>query len=262
MNCKEWWSLRNKSKCLLNFTYYNNTREIQKSLKYNSDPNAKVIHHLRDTEEQRKYNDEHYELWGHNLDGTFEYGKYVVFLTKEEHLAIHADSEETRNKKSISNMGHYVSDETKKKISIANTGKIWPDDRKKEWSIRLTGEDNPFYGRHHSQETKDNYFIGEKNPMYGKHLSEEAKRIISEANKNKVVSEETRKKLSLATSGEKDGMYGKLQSEESLNKMRNSTCVELQRKASIAYRKYKEDGGDMKWQDFRREFMKEHKDGG
>ena len=86
MNQKEWkTSGRFKGK----FEWYNKTRKIQKSLCYEQDPNANVIHHLRDTEEQRRYNDEHYELWGFevNEDGNehFEYGKYVVFWTKEYH---------------------------------------------------------------------------------------------------------------------------------------------------------------------------------
>ena len=40
------------------------SRAIQRSLKYNSDPNATVRHHLMDTSEQIAYNKEHYEMWG------------------------------------------------------------------------------------------------------------------------------------------------------------------------------------------------------
>ncbi|MGG3986962.1 NUMOD3 domain-containing DNA-binding protein [Bacillus smithii] len=54
----------------------------------------------------------------------------------------------------------------------------------------IKGENNPFYGRHHSEKTKEilrekcpNY--GENNGFYGKHHSEETKRKISEANKGK-----------------------------------------------------------------------------
>lgn len=106
MNIKEWqkacedgWAPRK---------YDNLCRSEQRSLKHNPDPNAPVRHHLRDTEEQRKYNDEHYELWGHNLDGTFEYGKYVIFVTEEEHLEIHHLSEETRKRISESNKANYT----------------------------------------------------------------------------------------------------------------------------------------------------------
>ena len=108
MNCKEWRTLKNTNPEFLNWDYYNNVKKLQRSLKYNHDPNAVVIHHLRDTEEQRKYNDEHYEFWGHNLDGTFEYGKYVIFVTEEWHAKYHAQSEETRKKISESNKLNYT----------------------------------------------------------------------------------------------------------------------------------------------------------
>ena len=48
MNQKEW---KLSKKYDGKYSWYNKTRKIQKSLKYNSDPNAVVIHHLRDTEE-------------------------------------------------------------------------------------------------------------------------------------------------------------------------------------------------------------------
>jgi hypothetical protein len=63
------------------------------------------------------------------------------------------------------------------------------------------GEKNPFYGKHHTQETKKKIGDaerGEKNHFYGKHRSEEDKRKISESQKGKYVSEETRKKISEA----------------------------------------------------------------
>ena len=50
------------------------------------------------------------------------------------------------------------------------------------------GEDNPFYGKHHSEETKiimkENHYdaFGENNPFYGKQHSEETKQKIREAN--------------------------------------------------------------------------------
>lgn len=53
----------------------------------------------------------------------------------------------------------------------------------------LSGEDNPFYGKHHSEETKKilsdkhkNIYDGENNPMYGKHHTEETKKIIKQKN--------------------------------------------------------------------------------
>lgn len=63
------------------------------------------IHHGDDTEECRKYNEEHYERWGMNADGTFEYGKYVVFMTHSQHTSYHNNLPEVRSKQSASMRG-------------------------------------------------------------------------------------------------------------------------------------------------------------
>ena len=58
--------------------------------------------------------------------------------------------------------------------------------------VQLFGEDNPMYGKHHTEETKQKLsealkgkLAGEKNPMYGIHLefSEERRNEISDRNK-------------------------------------------------------------------------------
>ena len=88
---------------------------------------------------------------------------------------------------------------------------ILPLDKQKEirdnQSIRSQGKNNPMYGKHHSEETKqkiskidksytqtkeyrDNMSrlqSGEKNPMYGRHHSEKTKQKISEKNKGKML---------------------------------------------------------------------------
>ena len=185
MNQKEW---KKSDSFPGKYEWYHKTRKLQKSLHYVSDPNATVVHHLRDTEEQRKYNDEHYELWGHNLDGTFEYGKYVIFVTKEEHAEIHKRSEETR-----------------KKISDS-----WTDERREQAKmIDRTGENNGMYGKHHSDETKkklsENHYdcSGENNPMYGKHHSKESC-----------------EKMSAHRMGEDNPFYGKSPSKEHIQKLK------------------------------------------
>jgi len=207
MDQKEWRHLRDTNKNFLDFTYYNKCRKLQKELTHNPDPNAKVIHHLRDTEEQRKYNDEHYEMWGFNEDGTFEYGKYVIFVTKEEHTNIHSHSDETKQKMSDSRKGEncywygkHRDAATKEKLSIACKGKT-------------SGKNNGMYGKHHTEETKE--FLSKTN--LGKKHSDETKKKISEsnklnytderkqaisiANKNKVLSDETKEKISNANKG-------------------------------------------------------------
>ena len=138
-----------------------------------------VVHHRDDTEETRKYNTEHYERWGCNEDGTFEYGKYVIFMTLSEHSYYH-------------NAGKTVSEETRVKISAATQG-----------------ERNPMYGKHHSEETCAKMSAakqGEKNPNYGKRFDGEH-----------------RAKISAAIQSEK-----------------------------VLYVAYKNNGGILKWNDFRK----------
>jgi len=224
----------------------NKCRKIQKSLEHNPDTNATVRHHLRDTEEQRKYNDEHYELWGFNEDGTFEYGKYIIFITPEEHHNIHV-----------------VSDETRKKISDANKAS-WTEERCRQASINLTGENNPMYGKHHSEESKkkmsDNHkdISGENNPMYGKHHSKESC-----------------EKMSMHRMGENNPFYGKSPSEEHIQKLKNlftgrKVSDETRRKISEgkkmshklkleAYNEYIANGGTISKAEFFKQYKIQHK---
>ena len=195
MNIKEWRIACKEG--LANHKYDNLCRTAQKSLKYNPDPNATVRHHLRDTEEQRKYNDEHYELWGFEIDENgnehFEYGKYIVFLTPEEHNKLHAVSEETRNilrqrmlGDSNKMRGKKHSEESKRKMSNKKKGHRLSKETREKLSVAFTGENNPMYGKHLSDEEKLNLSIknsGEGNPMYGRHFSDESKKILSEASK-------------------------------------------------------------------------------
>lgn len=57
---------------------------------------------------------------------------------------------------------------------------------------------------------------GERNPFYGKHHSEETKRKISEANRGKRLSEETKKKLSIANQGANNHFYGRHHNKETI----------------------------------------------
>lgn len=50
---------------------------------------------------------------------------------------------------------------------------------------------------------------GKNNPFYGKHHTEETKKKLSELHKGKKLSEETKKKISKKTSGKNHPMYGK-----------------------------------------------------
>ena len=93
-------------------------------------------------------------------------------------------SEESKMKISKALIGHEVSDETKQKMS--------------EKAKLRTSEENPFYGKHHSNETKTK---------------------ISEANKGRKHSEESKKKMSDIRKGRKSPMEGKQHSEETKRKI-------------------------------------------
>lgn len=157
MDQKEW---KKSDKFPGKYKWYNKTRKIQKSLQYNNDKNATVIHHLRDTEEQRNYNDEHYELWGFEIDKDgneyFEYGKYVIFLTKEEHDTYHTLSEETHKKVCIGVQKAYENGLRQKRVE------------------QMTGKGNHQYGKKGELSTCYGR-CGELHPMYGKHHTDNAK---------------------------------------------------------------------------------------
>ena len=106
--------------------------------------------------------------------------------------------------------GKKLSEEHKEKLSIAKRGKTYSEIGRGESPLigRNLSEDHKrkvgitSLGRRHSDETRA--FLsegkkGNKNPMYGKVVSEETRRKLSEAarrNSGKPISEETRKKLS------------------------------------------------------------------
>lgn len=68
--------------------------------------------------------------------------------------------------------------------------------------LHMEGNNNPFYGKHLSEDTRRKLSESKKgnnNPFYGKHHTAESRRKISEATKN--ISDETRRKLSESKNG-------------------------------------------------------------
>ena len=93
-------------------------------------------------------------------------------------------------------------------------------------TIQNKGENNPFYGKHHSEETKKKMSeankgrefskqhkeklseqaknkTGSKNPFYGKHHSDDTKEQIRQKKIGQIVSDETKRKISQRHSGKK-----------------------------------------------------------
>jgi hypothetical protein len=64
---------------------------------------------------------------GFNEDGTFEYGKYVIFVTHDEHNKIHTASDETRKRLSIASKAFWCTDEGRQLLS-ENSKKCWANE--------------------------------------------------------------------------------------------------------------------------------------
>jgi hypothetical protein len=212
-------------------------RKIQRSLQYNNDSNAVVIHHLRDTEEQRNYNDTYYEYWGFNQDGTFEYGKYVIFVTEEWHFDYHHHSEETRQKIGSASKRNWADNEYHS-MMVQKLTASWTEERKQYHSDNFSGKNAPWFGKSLSEQHRKNIsesLKGEKNPMYGKPgtnlgkiFSEDHRRKISESNKGRRASKETRQRQSIK-------------------------AKEHRSKRAALYKLYKNYGGSIKWNSFQYE---------
>lgn len=81
-----------------------------------------------------------------------------------------------------------------------------------------SGKDNPWYGKHHSEESKRKMSEARK----GIPKTDEWKRKISESNKGKIVSNDTKVKMSknhANVSGSNNPMYGRKLSTEAIDKM-------------------------------------------
>jgi Zn-finger nucleic acid-binding protein len=71
--------------------------------------------------------------------------------------------------------------------------KVWTSELRKKISKKYSGEGNPFFNKHHTDESKEKYRISRKKSYKN----------------SKYKTKEFRKKLSESVSGEKNGMYGK-----------------------------------------------------
>lgn len=91
-------------------------------------------------------------------------------------------SEETSKLHSEARKGKYHNDETKKLMSVGQK-ESWTDERRKNHSINFTGEGNPFFGKHHSNESIkliSEAMSGEGNPFFGRTHSDETKKLMSD----------------------------------------------------------------------------------
>lgn len=90
---------------------------------------------------------------------------------------------------------------------------------KYDYKNKFRGENNPFFGRHHTEKTKDSlrsfdhsYSLGDKNPMHRLEIKNIFYQKYSGKNSKmfgRKASDETKKKISIRTSGKNNPMYGK-----------------------------------------------------
>ena len=86
-------------------------------------------------------------------------------------------------------IGKDKADLVKQKMSESQTGRKHPEEVKEKIRQANVGENNPAYGKGDRQ-------VGDKNPMFGKHHTKETKKLLSLSSKNKIVSYETKLKMS------------------------------------------------------------------
>ena len=121
-----------------NFSYRNAVHKILKQwMIENNLTGDYIVHNRDDTEECREYNKVHYKRWGFNEDGTFEYGKYVIFMMRSDHMKHHRT-------------GVHLTEEQKRHLSEINTserhpryGKEISESERVKLSERKLGDKNP-----------------------------------------------------------------------------------------------------------------------
>lgn len=201
MNRQEWTNLKRKPWKWKHLV----TEKLNEWKQSNGLTGTYDVHHRDDVPEATAYNEAHYEYWGFNLDGTFEYGKYVIFLPHAEHSSHtnkgKAKSLEHRKRLSDSRIGFKMSEETKRKMSEAQLG-----------------ENNAFYGKHHTDETKQKISASK----IGIKMSDEARQNISKGHIGIPLSTEHKQKIN-----------------------------EANQRHLIAYRRYHDEGGTLRWNQFR-----------
>ena len=154
--------------CKKSFNYKKAAHELLKQWMIENNLTGKYdIHHRDDTEECRQFNSKnaYYNRWGFDLDGKFEYGKYVIFMSHSAHISYHRKgkqlSQEARNHLSNIQKGKRLSDEHKKHISENAIppwkGKKLPEELKEKLSV--AHKDVPLSNMHkqHIKEVMQRY---------------------------------------------------------------------------------------------------------
>lgn len=151
--------------------------------------------------------------YGHNYFSIFilETCKEESILDREQYYINLYKPEYNILQKAGNSLGYKHTESNKLKISLSKKGKKMSLETRQLLSKLFTGENNPFYGKTHSELLKKKWSEskkGENNPMYGKPKSPE---FLYHMYKNK--------------SGKNSPMYGKPKSPETLLKIRKCIYV-------------------------------------
>lgn len=201
-------------RCTINGKYYiGETLNIQERMKDHAYEKKQVIHKAI-----KKYGINSFEIEVYYLP---DFDKESL-LDLEEQLIIKFNSLSPNGynvcRRGQDSTGTVRSEETKEKIRQANLGKKQPEEQKLKRSVCWLGENNPNYGKplsaEHKQKLSDSK-KGKKKPP----RSEEHCRKISENNRKRIVTEETRQK-----------QRQRVFSPETRAKMRESRRLYLERK--------------------------------
>lgn len=132
-------------------------------------------------------NNEFYNMTNHGSNKFTTCGMVAVRDTFNNTMLVSINDERYLNGELVSvNLGRKASDETRLKMSERNKG-----------------DNNHFYGKKHTNETKAKLaeYSGDKSSMYGKSHTDEVKKYLSYINKGRNVSDETKEKLKIVNSG-------------------------------------------------------------
>jgi len=142
MNRKEWkLAVKEKQKGIWEFR--------NKAVKYFNLQKGEVIHHLRDTEEQRIFNDTYYERWGFDLNGEM---KYAVKWDAKKHIQYHSSS--IIHKKLSSQLITKYNKSLKGKSLEERLGYEKAIEVKRKISLKSAGKNNGMFGKKQSENTK------------------------------------------------------------------------------------------------------------
>ena len=106
--------------------------------------------------------------------------------------------------------GGNLGEEVNQKLSEVLTGREITQEWRDNIGKAMSGENNPFYGRYHSEETKKKQRerkLGENNPFFGERHTDESKIKMSEVQTGHEVTQEARNKIGDANAGSYPALF-------------------------------------------------------